>query len=235
MLHDTDDCPLAARLAAATAALSGRGWGVVTRAGFTDGQRTDVAQVRRLACCFGTPSARDGDTEIWPVRPVSRDRRQTFSQRDGEALLHTDAAYRAAPEPLFALFCVRPARDGGRTRLLAAGAAFSGLDAETVSVLRRPVWRWVPPAVFGGRPDVARPVVSRSGEIRWRFDNLAIGAELRPVAARFRDHIENHPGVTEFMLPTDSVLICRNQTMLHGRTGFSDIGRLLLRVRLEQR
>src|ERR1039457_4598016 len=131
MLHDADDCPLPERLAAAAAALSERGWAGGTCAGFTDGHRTDLVDVRRLACRFGIPSARDGHTEIWPVRPVSRDRGQTFSQRDGEALLHTDAAYRAAPEPLFALFCVRPARDGGHTRLLAAGAALSGLDAET--------------------------------------------------------------------------------------------------------
>ncbi len=235
MLHNSDGSPLPARLAVAAAQLAERGWAVLDQAGFTDGRRADLAHVRRLAGYFGTLSARDGGVDVWPVRPVSRDRGQTFSQRDGEALLHTDAAYRASPEPLFALFCVRPAGDGGRTRLLSARAALSGLDAGTVSVLRRPVWRWTPPAVFGGEQDIPRPVVSGSGGLRWRYDNLAVGAELRPAAARFRDHLESHPSVTEFMLATDSVLVCDNTAMLHGRTGFTDISRLLLRVRLEQR
>jgi alpha-ketoglutarate-dependent taurine dioxygenase len=74
-----------------------------------------------------------------------------------------------------------------------------------------------------------------AGEIRWRFDNLEIDEELRAMAARFRDHIEGHRKVAEFTLRSDSVLICDNRRILHGRTTFTDIDRLLLRVRLEQR
>lgn len=225
----------AATLAAATAQLGERGWAVMTEAGFTDGRRVDLARVRELTLRFGTPSARDGGAEIWPVRPVSSDPGQTFSQRDGEALLHTDAAYRGAPEPLFALFCVRPALDGGRTRLLTAADAVAGLDRGMLAALRRPVWRWLPPAVFGGPPDRARPVLSGDQEIRWRFDNLDADGALRAIAARFRDHIEGHRRITEFSLVTDGLLVCDNRRILHGRTRFTDAGRLLLRVRMDQR
>jgi alpha-ketoglutarate-dependent taurine dioxygenase len=211
--------------------LATRGWAVVPSAGFSDGHTADPGAVRAIAQRFGVPSSRDGGIDIWPVRPVSRSATETFSRRAGTALLHTDAAYRPDPEPLFALFCVRPAADGGATRLLAATDALAGLDPRVARELRRPVWRWVPPAVFGGGPGEPRPVLSGGGA-RWRYDNLLASEPRMAVAAAFRDHIEAHRRVATLMLPADSVLICDNQRVLHGRTTFTDAARLLLRVRL---
>jgi hypothetical protein len=220
-------------LGAAAIRLRKRGWAVLTGAGFTDGHRVDLTRVRELARWFGIPSARDGGADIWPVRPISRDPGQTFSQRTGGALLHTDAAYRDAPEPLFALFCVRPACAGGHSRLLTAEDATTGLDPEVLAALRRPVWQWLPPAIFGGPPGHARPVLAGTNTISWRFDNLEVTGELRTIAARFRDHIEGHRNIIEFALTADSMLVCDNTAILHGRTSFTDPSRLLLRVRME--
>jgi alpha-ketoglutarate-dependent taurine dioxygenase len=215
--------------------VSARGWAVVESAGFTDGRTTDFDAVRAIARQFGVPSDRDGGTDIWPIRPVSESASETFSRRAGEALLHTDAAYRTDPEPLFALFCVRPAGDGGASRLLTARDAIADLNEQIITELRRPVWVWTPPAVFGGTPAEPSAVLAERGHIRWRYDNLAIGERHRPIADAFHEHLETHRSTVEFTLPTDSVLVCDNQQVLHGRTGFTDIARLLLRVRLVNR
>ncbi|GIH25050.1 hypothetical protein Aph01nite_33600 [Acrocarpospora phusangensis] len=222
-------------LGAARQRLATQGWTVLPGAGFTDGHQIDHAAVTTIAELFGSPSSRDGGRAVWPVQPATTDPGETFSRRDGEALLHTDAAYRADPEPLFALFCVRPARDGGLSRLLHAADAVAGLDDGILGALRRPQWRWVPPRVFGGERDTPRPVLEPDGAIRWRFDNLDVGSELADVATAFRDHVETHPRLVQLPLATDSVLICDNRSMLHGRTTFADPGRLLLRVRLVTR
>jgi len=224
------DTPAQAELAVAT-----RGWAVLSRAGFTDGEDVDHDAVIRIARCFGVPSARDGGTEIWPVAPRITDPLSTFSMRGGEARLHTDAAYRADPENRFALFCVRPAGDGGLSRLLDARAAMADVPGATLELLRRPVWRWTPPSTFGGEPDVARAVATRDGRIRWRVDNLDVDARLNAVAAEFDRYLDGHPLVAQLPLATDSVLVCDNERVLHGRTWFADRRRLLLRVRLVTR
>ncbi len=218
--------------AAAFTQLRACGWTVVESVGFTDGYDVDLPAVRSFAARFGTPSSRDGGADIWPVRPTSAASSETFSRRTGAASMHTDAAYRADPEPLVALFSVRPARDGGVSRLLEAGAAVADLDADTRESLREPVWRWAPPEVFGGDPAAARSVLAPDDTIRWRYDNLIADPEHMRAARRFRDHVERHSALVEAGLPTDSVLICDNRRTLHGRTAFNDRNRLLLRVRL---
>lgn len=212
--------------------LKTHGWALITDAGFTDGVSVDHAEVLRIARHFGKPSDRDGGTPIWPVTPRDSGPSDTFSVRDGEAQFHTDAAYRADPEQRFALFCVRPAEDGGSSRLLRTCDAMSGLPRKMLSLLRRPIWRWVPPATFGGPSDVARRVWTRDGRIRWRVDNLNVSANLRTVGQEFAEYLESHSRVAEHRLVTDSVLVCDNERLLHGRTWFSDPRRMVLRVRL---
>jgi hypothetical protein len=215
--------------------LADRGWTIIHGAGFTDGVNVDHDAVRRIACHFGIPSSRDGGRDVWPIRPLTSDAAETFSQRSGEALLHTDAAYRSVPEPRFGLFCIRPADDGGLSRLLTATDAIRDLHGDLADELRRSQWRWLPPRVFGGQPDEPRPVLRPDGRIRWRYDNLALAAEQRPPAAAFAEHIDTHPRLIQLPLPTDSVLVCDNERVLHGRTTFTDRSRYLLRVRLVDR
>ncbi|MGI8313067.1 TauD/TfdA family dioxygenase [Saccharopolyspora hattusasensis] len=212
--------------------LTNQGWALIDSAGFTDGSDVDYREVERIASRYGTASDRDGGQAIWPVTPRKSGSTDTFSVRAGEARFHTDAAYRAEPEQRFALFCVRPAEDGGASRLLQARKALSGLPGEMSALLRKPVWRWIPPATFGGEPDIPRSVSREDGRIRWRVDNLDVDSALRSVATDFDEHLDSHPDAAEFVLGTDSVLICDNERVLHGRTWFSDPRRLILRVRL---
>jgi alpha-ketoglutarate-dependent taurine dioxygenase len=212
--------------------LADQGWALIENAGFTDGNDIDYQVVKKIASRYGTPSDRDGGKEIWPVTPRKSGPSDTFSVRAGEARFHTDAAYRAEPEQRFALFCVRPADDGGTSRVLQAQQALSDVPEEMSALLRKPVWRWVPPATFGGEADAARSVSTADGKIRWRVDNLNVDSALLEVATAFDEHLDAHPGVAEFLLRTDSVLICDNERVLHGRTWFSDPRRLVLRVRL---
>jgi alpha-ketoglutarate-dependent taurine dioxygenase len=213
-----------------------RGWGIYTEAGVVRRGTVDTEAVAELCATFGVASSRDGGTEQWPIRPTSTDRRSTFSQCAGAAPLHTDAAYRDDPEPLFALVCVRPAEDGGYTRLLAVSDAVRGLDPLLVRRLRVPQWRWRVPEVFGGGLS-GRHSVLFDGDtgMRWRPDNLVVPGDLADSAARLAAHLETHPMVVQVLLPTDSVLLCDNRRTLHGRSGFADPRRWLIRIRLEHR
>jgi alpha-ketoglutarate-dependent taurine dioxygenase len=230
----SQDTVAADSIAGARRQLADQGWTIIHGAGFTDGVDVDLDTVRRIACHFGIPSSRDGG-DVWPVRPLTSDTAETFSQRSGEALLHTDAAYRSVPEPRFGLFCVRPADDGGLSRLLTATDAIRDLDGDLADELRRSQWRWLPPRVFGGQPDGPRAVLRSDGAIRWRYDNLALTAEQRSLAAAFAEHIDTHPRLVQLPLPADSVLVCDNERVLHGRTTFTDRARYLLRVRMAER
>ncbi|WP_184727306.1 TauD/TfdA family dioxygenase [Saccharopolyspora phatthalungensis] len=106
------------------------------------------------------------------------------------------------------------------------------LPERTSALLRERIWRWVPPVTFGGAPDIARAVSTGDGRIRWRVDTLDVDEPLRAVASEFDEYLYSHPDAIDFLLPTDSVLICDNERALHGRTWFSDPKRLVLRVRL---
>ncbi|HEX8008558.1 MAG TPA: TauD/TfdA family dioxygenase, partial [Trebonia sp.] len=127
----------------ARADLAERGWAVLRGQRF----RADQASVLRIARHFGRPSARDGGQAVWEVRPRPGRARGTFSERTGPAAFHTDAQYHARPEDLVCLFVVRPAADGGHTRVLSAEAALSTLRAATLTALREPTWSWTVPEV----------------------------------------------------------------------------------------
>jgi hypothetical protein len=215
--------------------LHSRGWSLVLNAGFTDGEMVDSAALRELCGLVGTPSSQDGDQVVWPVRPRSTAQDATFSMRSGSAALHTDAAYRIDPEPYVALFCVRPARDGGLSSVLSEADVAAGLSREHAADLRRPIWQWRPPAVFGGVVTDPRPVLQNGGRIRWRFDTLELTAETRTPAMLFHTYLADHSSTRRFMLPADSVLFLDNHRVLHGRSAFTDPQRLLLRVRLLHR
>lgn len=219
--------------------LAARGWTVLPNAGFADGTVVDSDAVRAIAGRFGTLSRRDGGTDLWPVRPRSGLAGATFSVRAGDAGLHTDAAYRPDPEDLIALFCVTPARDGGDTLLLDGRAALTSAHPSDVDEYRRPQWRWSLPEAFrDGRSATGSepyPVLDTGGKVRWRADNLEIPDRLRGLAGRTAGRLASHPDVVRIRLAADSVLLCDNTRILHGRTGFTDVHRLLIRVRMVTR
>jgi len=79
-----------------------------------------------------------------------------------------------------------------------------------------------------------------SAFFRWRLDTMREGLEAHPgfcneeTMAALNDLADliNHPQ-SEFrgVLPADSLCIVNNHYMLHGRTGFQDPGRHLVRIR----
>ncbi|MET7483856.1 TauD/TfdA family dioxygenase [Streptomyces sp. NPDC005538] len=220
-------------LAEARRSLRARGWAYLTEAGFTDGTVVDRRRLLDLARCFGTPSDHDAGAAVWPVRARRSGTADTFSLRTGPAPLHTDAAYSPQPEDVVCLFTVRPAADGGHSRLLPAREAILGLPGGTLAELRSPVWRWSTPGVFRTpeRRVAGYPVLEGADRMRWRSDNLLSAGRCRDF---FAAHVERHPAVVELPSLPDSVLIVDNRTVLHGRTAFDDPDRLLYRVRLRR-
>lgn len=231
MIDSNRDPLMSSELAVVEAGLQRRGYAVLTGAGFVRRGVIDTSAASELAAWFGRPSTRDGGSEIWDVRPRSTNPADTFSQRAGDAGLHTDAAYHERQEDRFALFCVNPARDGGLTRLLRRSDLIRGLGADLERRLQVPQWRWRVPEVFGGGVSGRLPVLD--GEtVRWRLDNLVIPGDLHRSAEAFAGHVESHPMLIQFLLPPDSMLICDNLRVLHGRTTFADPSRWLVRIRL---
>jgi alpha-ketoglutarate-dependent taurine dioxygenase len=222
--------------------LAHRGWAVLSGLPFVHDGEPDIPYILRTAARFGRPSDREGGTPAWAVRPASEDPAQTFSRRAGGATLHTDAQYRRVPEDLVCLFAVRPAADGGVTRILGAPgarAALRGHERERwlLDRLARPDWAWEVPAPFAGERPFRAAVLPGDGTIRWRADNLAAGVagELREAARAFADRLETAPDVVRFRLDAGDAVVLDNRRVLHGRTFFADRRRLMVRVRLWDR
>ncbi|MBO3750635.1 TauD/TfdA family dioxygenase [Streptosporangiaceae bacterium NEAU-GS5] len=228
--------------------LAERGWTVIQEAvtGAPDGmdgmEGVDSAAVLDLASRFGTPSSRDSGALVWEVRPREGMEGGTFSEVAGAIPFHTDAQYRAVPEALVALFVVRPARDGGHTRLLTARSAFEALAREPYgeeirAELKRPRWRWVVPESFRepDTPPLSPPaaVIESGDTVRWRPDNLVAPDEQGGEgAARFASCLAHAPGAVELDHHAGDLIVLDNRRVLHARGAFRDPRRLLLRIRL---
>jgi alpha-ketoglutarate-dependent taurine dioxygenase len=193
-------------------------------------------KLQKLAHALGTPSTADGDRAIWDVRPVSKS--GTFSA------FHTDGAYLGTSPKHFLLACVNPARRGGHTLLkqtvhLAKELLEAGWSHNEIDLLRRPVWRWIVPAIFHApdKPSPSQPksILSDDGSVAWRFDNLVCPTTYHQrVAEKFHDFLAVGSASTmRFLLGAGDVLLCSNRYVLHGRSGFSDPTRHLLRIRID--
>ncbi|WP_194911417.1 TauD/TfdA family dioxygenase [Catenulispora rubra] len=238
--------------------LRDQGWTVVRKlpflvdgrvrvSGVGVGEEVDRSAVLALALAaeFGRPSRRDGGAAVWPVQPAADGNGSTFSVTAGEAGLHTDSQYHANPEPLVCMFAVRPAEDGGHTRLLTAADAASALAKEPDSsnllhALAAPVWQWRVPREFAAGDRTVSPasaVLPGDGTIRWRADNVVWrhGGPAPQLVARVAHALDTAPEVRTFPLEAGDALILDNRRVLHGRTSFADPRRLLLRVRLWER
>ncbi|MFI6324087.1 TauD/TfdA family dioxygenase [Nonomuraea sp. NPDC050556] len=219
------------------AELKQQGWGLARGVPFMKEGRPVPSEVLALAARFGRPSTRDGGRAVWPVRPSLGDPAATFSLRAGPAAFHTDAQYHRDPEPLVCLFVVRPARDGGDSMLLSARAAADraeALSAVNRRLLSEPCWFWRPPAPYEHTAPAWRaPVFAGDGTVRWRADTLApdLPRQVLQAGRAFAACLQDADATTIEQRAGDLLLI-DNHRALHARTGFTDRGRLLLRVRL---
>lgn len=213
-----------------------RGWALIA------GSHAAVdctSAIEMVASHFGTPSDRDGGITVWPIKP--RKTEGTFSETAGEAHLHTDAQYHSIPERLIFLACAHPSETGGESVILDVPGLKQTLEEANFSsvemnILRRPLWRWRIPKVFqtSALPEISEPksILDRD-TIRWRYDNLVTDSqELRHLANAFHCTVEKSRFKQVVMLKRGYFLVCDNERTLHGRKAFSDVNRLLFRVRL---
>lgn len=191
---------------------------------------------------WGIPSRRDGGSDVWPIRPRLVDKGATFSVRSGPAGLHTDAQYHERPEDLVVICCVRPADHGGETTLLGLSDIWEAIrgqrdTADLERWLRAPIWGFSVPLEFGGGEGVARVSILSDSGIRWRRDNLRaeIDGAIEQIADTFAAVCESSLRKVVLPLGPGDALVMDNRRVLHGRLGFADPQRHLLRVRLWRR
>jgi alpha-ketoglutarate-dependent taurine dioxygenase len=204
-----------------------------------------------VAGVLGQPSPVGNATEIivWDVRPrpelSAAQRARNISVSDGEACLHTDSAFSNVPERWFALWCVRPANDGGESILVDAAAVIDRMTADpalrpavdTLMTHDVPIW--------DGQRLLSIRTLVRDGDgkvaIRYRADLLREGlqrAELDPrdpvteALGALTAELDDEASRVIVPLKADSLLIVDNHRVLHARRHFADPGRHLLRVRM---
>lgn len=206
-----------------------------------------------LAVGFPTPSSQHQATLLWNVRvrPVPAGRSATYSEHSGEADLHTDSQSFPQPEEYFALYVDRAARCGGGASLfLSADSLHQTLAStaegrEALGVLSTwpfPFYISAGEAGASGAGAVTlAPILGPGPAIRFRRDVLEKGFAARPdldtpeTRHAFEFLLEvlaRQAPVVEYQLPDGSIALCDNHRMLHGRTGFTDQHRHLLRVRM---
>ncbi|MGQ0482620.1 MAG: TauD/TfdA family dioxygenase [Pseudonocardia sp.] len=179
----------------------------------------------------------------------------SFSENDREAEYHTDASFAINPDRYFLLYSAQQADCGGGQTFLADGrvllreleATAEGRDAVRVlSEVKLPMR--VPKAFRrdGNAEDdgyMYRPLIG--GEPLWRFrkDKVEkglvaksdkVGAEVRDAFDVVYRHLVARPDEYHAVIPTDGVLIVDNHVALHGRNGFTDSRRHLLRIRFHR-
>jgi TfdA family taurine catabolism dioxygenase TauD len=165
------------------------------------------------------------------------------SVRDG--FPHTDSAFKREPEPLFALFTVRAAPDGGDSLVWNVAAVIEWIGsrpngAEVIELMREKPFPFVGSVLEPERVIHAPILLDRSGErIRYKRDAIedgakALGREVSPEELLVMDALDaatECPDLTErFSLGDGDAVVLDNQRTLHSRTPFRDESRHLLKT-----
>jgi len=207
--------------------------------------------VLALTAAIGKPTDHNADKRVlWPVSPrdMGSNYRTTFSEEAGEAPLHSDSAFAPDPEKFGCLYVVREAEDGGglsvlvNVRRVVADLATTEAGRECLTILRdREFPFWVPDAFFKDERIVLAPILGERPLIRFRYDSLMNGFELRSdlrtnerlwAIEHFRVAAGECQTRITFALRRGEALIFDNHNLLHARTNFTDPDRLLIRVRM---
>jgi hypothetical protein len=186
---------------------------------------------------------------IWDVTPRTETRWMTITETRSAAAFHTDASYAVSPDQYVAMFAVTPAADhGGETLLVPLDEVIHGssLDAGDIEVLRHQLFPIRVPTVFtkaqmDDHPEwIFAPILADIPRVRFRSDLIAKGRACHPdIPARaiaalesFEASLRSLPPGRLFLEEGDLLLI-NNHHVLHARTEFRDMNRLLLRARLQ--
>lgn len=236
------------------------GRGYVILKGFPVADRPEAeisADLEVLVRHLGTVTAHGASRQtIWRIAPrPNLDHVPTFSEADGEAPFHTDNSWVREPEQYFALLVIRPADIGGESLLcpvpeLLRDFARTREGLAAIRTLRERQFPFAMPVVFRSEkegaakvtPVVTSPVVLSGSTLRYRYDVLKAGFQVRPDLATaesvhaveiFNEFLtgvrQTYPTIR---LESGDLLLANNITLLHARTNFTDPKRLLLRARI---
>jgi alpha-ketoglutarate-dependent taurine dioxygenase len=220
-------------------------------------EREISADFEALVSRLGTVTAHGASRQtIWRITPrPDLNHVPTFSEAAGEAPFHTDNSWVREPEQYFALLVIRPADVGGESLLCPVAELLQELarTREGPAVLRTLRERSFPfaiPVVFRSAteaaakvtPVVTSPVVLSRSALRYRYDVIKAGFQVRPDLAT-AESVHAVEVFNEFLtgvrqsfptirLESGDLLIANNFTVLHARTDFTDPNRLLLRARI---
>jgi alpha-ketoglutarate-dependent taurine dioxygenase len=217
-------------------------------------QRIRDALILSVVSAVGAPTDHNNDKRIlWPVTPrvIQPGKKATFSEEAGEAPFHTDSAFSRHPERFISLFVVREAQDGGgQTVLLSGERVIDALSAsrdgqECLEILRRTEFPFrVPDAFYAGEDVITAPVLSGDPLIRFRYDCIMSGFDLRPemrtpeavwAVEHFASFMRECDAAMTYRVARGEMIVSDNHRLLHSRTDFVDPNRLLIRVRMHQR
>ncbi|WP_197065297.1 TauD/TfdA family dioxygenase [Massilia sp. 9096] len=216
-----------------------------------------------LTLMLGYPTSTDQRTGrvAWDVkaRPVAEGgaRFTTFSERVGNADMHTDSSFYPMPEEQFILYVVAAARcNGGQSLLVGVEEIYQTLQASPAGRAAFELLSTTPvpfrvPAIYAAGDEQVEVFTAtvfgparRPGArctIRWRYDSIMKGLAARPDldtpelrdAIALMNHAAEH-AAPRFVhqLATDTLLLVDNHHMLHGRTTYDDEKRHLIRIRI---
>jgi alpha-ketoglutarate-dependent taurine dioxygenase len=215
------------------------------------------AEFETVARRFGTVNPHGASRQtIWRITPrPDLDHVPTFSEAAGEAPFHTDNSWVMDPEQYFALLVIRPADDGGESVLwpvadLLRDFAQTREGPAAIRTLREQPFPFAMPVVFRSEtesaakvtPHVTSPVILSRSTLRYRYDVLKAGFQVRPDLAtaerveaveRFNEFITGvRRSAPTIRMEAGDLLVANNYTVLHARTDFTDPRRLLLRARM---
>lgn len=213
-----------------------------------------------IALSLGFPTSTDQRTRrvAWDIRArpgsAEQNRFVTFSERVGNADMHTDSSFYPMPEEQFLLYVVRAAECGGGASLLIdvddihAELQRTEAGRATYSLLSEAQVPFRVPSVYAASEEQVEielaPVFARLGEaltMRWRYDAILKGLAARPALdtpplraalALLNEVIEQHAPRFCQHLPDDTLLWADNRRTLHGRATYTDPARHLIRIRI---
>jgi hypothetical protein len=212
-----------------------------------------------LAVLLGDPTANVPlENVLWDVRNqgVESSGHTSFSENDHKAGYHTDNGALPIPERFFLLYAVRAAQCGGGESLIRDGRVVKKQLERTpegraaVRLLTETKLPRKIPEAFHKYGGVATdgyqyaPVFSDKPMWRWRKHGIRKGIaahpeyeipEVRQALDTVIELLENGPDEIRQVIPTDGLLVINNHIALHGRTGFTDPERHLLRLRFHEK
>ena len=214
-----------------------------------------------LSLCIGRPTPTDRLSQriVWNLRArpdrMADGTASTFSEHNEEALLHTDTQYYAAPERYVLQYFVRSAGCGGGVTWLRDGACVvRGLERtasgrRALGLLTHTPLPFRIPAAFtadghGSTLELTHaPIFGARPAIRFRVDTLEAGlaafpdratADVRDALHTLYAELEDPRERVERALQPDTLLLINNHEGLHGRTGFTDLSRHAVRIRIAE-